>query len=155
MDVARVNVESLLGVWGVEGDDDGLTRIYQPSERRRETRGPLPKPVAAAVEQLVEYLEKKRTTFEVDLHPDLGTPFQREVWSALREIPYGEVRTYGEVARELGRPLAYRAVGTANARNPWPIIVPCHRVIANNGIGGYSGGLFVKRGLLALEGVVL
>jgi len=81
------------------------------------------------------------------------TPFQRAVWDALRRIPHGEVRTYGWVAKAIGRPRAARAVGAACRANPWPIIVPCHRVIAADGsLGGYSAGLKWKRVLLALEG---
>jgi len=82
-----------------------------------------------------------------------GTDFQRQVWSELTRIPYGETISYGEVARRVGRPSAPRAVGQANGRNPIPVIVPCHRVVASDGIGGYGGGLNVKRKLLAVEGV--
>jgi len=85
-----------------------------------------------------------------------ATPFQRAVWEALRRIPYGEVRSYGWVAKAVGRPRAARAVGAACGANPWPIIVPCHRVIAADGsLGGYSAGLKWKRCLLKLEGVSL
>ncbi|HSP13306.1 MAG TPA: methylated-DNA--[protein]-cysteine S-methyltransferase [Thermoanaerobaculia bacterium] len=101
--------------------------------------------------QLAEYFAGKRRTFDVDL--DLsGTPFQLEVWSALQRIPYGEVRSYGEIARAIKRPKAVRAVGAANGANPIPIIVPCHRVIGSNGsLTGFGGGLDVKRRLLELE----
>jgi methylated-DNA-[protein]-cysteine S-methyltransferase len=82
-----------------------------------------------------------------------ATPFQRAVWDALRAIPYGETRTYSDVARAIGRPGAARAVGGACGANPWPIIVPCHRVVASDGtLGGYSAGLKWKRLLLRLEG---
>ncbi len=81
-----------------------------------------------------------------------GTPFQLRVWQALREIPYGETITYGELARRIGKPTASRAVGAANGRNPLPIIVPCHRVIGSNGtLTGFYGGLHLKAGLLELE----
>ena len=82
-----------------------------------------------------------------------GTPFQKEVWAELTRIGYGKTISYGELARRVGCPKGPRAVGQANGRNPIPIIVPCHRVLASNGIGGYGGGLKVKRALLALEGV--
>ena len=82
-----------------------------------------------------------------------GTPFQKDVWAELSRIPYGETISYGELARRVGRPKGPRAVGQANGRNPIAIIVPCHRVLASNGIGGYGGGLPCKRALLALEGV--
>ena len=82
----------------------------------------------------------------------MGTPFQRRVWEALSEIPYGETSTYGELARRVGRPSASRAVGLANGRNPIAIIVPCHRVIGSDGsLTGYGGGLERKRHLLELE----
>ena len=81
-----------------------------------------------------------------------GTPFQQKVWAALREIPYGETRSYGQIAAQVGNPKAGRAVGMANNRNPIAIIVPCHRVIGANGsLTGYAGGLNVKQELLALE----
>jgi methylated-DNA-[protein]-cysteine S-methyltransferase len=81
-----------------------------------------------------------------------GTDFQREVWAALRAIPRGATRTYGELARELGRPGAARAVGLAAGANPLPVIVPCHRLVAAAGLGGFSGGIATKRALLELEG---
>lgn len=90
---------------------------------------------------------------DLDAPLDLGgTPFQRAVWDALRRIPRGATRTYAELARELGRPGAARAVGAAAGANPLPVIVPCHRLLAADGLGGFSGGLPTKRALLALEG---
>ena len=84
-----------------------------------------------------------------------GTAFQQAVWDALREIPPGSTQTYGETAAQLGRPSAYRAVAQACARNPVPIVVPCHRVLASDGtLGGYGGGLDIKRALLELEGAL-
>ena len=82
-----------------------------------------------------------------------GTPFQVAVWTALREVPAGEVVTYGELARRAGYPRAARAVGSAMRANPLPLLIPCHRVVASDGIGGYGGGLELKRALLAAEGV--
>ena len=101
--------------------------------------------------QLLEYFEGKRTAFDLPL--DLrGTPFQLEVWRALLAIPYGETRSYAEIARAVGRPAAVRAVGAANGANPIAIVVPCHRVIAADGsLGGYGGGLELKARLLAME----
>ena len=106
---------------------------------------------AEAVEQLSAYFRGELTDFELDL--DLGgTEFQRKVWAALRTIPYGETRTYGEIAMQIGSPSASRAVGMANGRNPIGIIVPCHRVIGSTGgLTGYGGGIDRKRALLALE----
>ncbi|EHB44387.1 methylated-DNA/protein-cysteine methyltransferase [Mycolicibacterium rhodesiae JS60] len=106
---------------------------------------------AEAVEQLAAYFAGDLTEFELDL--DLGgTEFQRKVWAALRTIPYGETRSYGEIAMQIGSPSASRAVGMANGRNPIGIIVPCHRVIGSTGgLTGYGGGLDRKKQLLALE----
>lgn len=108
-----------------------------------------------AATQLREYFAGERRSFDLELAPH-GTEFQRRVWRALCEIPYGAVRNYGDIARAVGQPGAARAVGQANGCNPLPIVVPCHRVIASNGtIGGYSGGLSIKHRLLALEGAEL
>ncbi len=107
-------------------------------------------PNRAAVAQVVEYLAGKRTGFALPL--DLrGTPFQKKVWQELLRIPYGETRSYHEVAHAIGEPSAARAVGGASGANPVALIVPCHRVVAARGLGGYAGGLALKRHLLALE----
>ena len=101
--------------------------------------------------QLGEYFIGKRKRFEIPIQMK-GTPFQLADWEALREIPYGETVSYGEIARRIGKPKASRAVGMANHNNPVSIIVPCHRVIGKNGkLTGYGGGLDVKRQLLELE----
>jgi len=108
-----------------------------------------------AARQLMEYFEGNRRCFDlpVDLY---GTPFQMRVWRELQSIPYGEVRSYKEVARAIGAPKAVRAVGGANNKNPVPILVPCHRVIGSTGsLVGYGGGLSIKEYLLKLEGVPL
>ena len=107
--------------------------------------------IREAASQLAEYFARSRRAFHLPL--DLrGTPFQLAVWNALLRIPYGETRSYGQLAVELGHPGAARAVGTANGSNPVSIIVPCHRVIAaGGGLGGYGGGLARKRLLLDLE----
>lgn len=101
--------------------------------------------------QLAEYFAGTRRRFDLEIAPG-GTGFQRRVWLALREIPYGETTSYGALARDLGRPGASRAVGRANATNPIPIVVPCHRVIGADGsLTGFGGGLEIKRWLLELE----
>lgn len=103
--------------------------------------------------QLLEYLEGKRKVFDVPLNPK-GTKFMKEVWTALQEIPYGETKTYGQIAQRIGKPKAARAVGMANHRNPIPIIIPCHRVIGSNGkLVGYALGMEKKEFLLTLEGI--
>lgn len=102
--------------------------------------------------QLQEYFAGRRRSFDLELAPR-GTSFQREVWSALGEIPYGCTSSYGELAEAIGRPGAMRAVGGANGANPMPIVIPCHRVIAADGtLGGFGGGLDRKVLLLELEG---
>ncbi|WP_422745830.1 methylated-DNA--[protein]-cysteine S-methyltransferase [Mycobacterium sp. WMMD1722] len=104
-----------------------------------------------AVAQLAAYFRGELTTFDLELELT-GTAFQRRVWEALLTIPYGETRSYAEIARKIGAPGAFRAVGLANGHNPVGIIVPCHRVIGANGsLTGYGGGLDRKRLLLALE----
>ena len=102
--------------------------------------------------QLREYFEGKRSSFSLELDP-IGTKFQKEVWDALLTIPYGETRSYTQIANQLGNPKAVRAVGAANGRNPISIVVPCHRVIgASGGLTGFAGGLEAKASLLSLEG---
>jgi methylated-DNA-[protein]-cysteine S-methyltransferase len=104
-----------------------------------------------AEKQLGEYFAGQRTSFDLQLD-FAGTEFQRKVWKALLEIPFGETRTYGQIARQLGNPNAMRAVGAANGRNPISIVAPCHRVIgADGGLIGFAGGLKVKEYLLAKE----
>lgn len=113
-----------------------------------------PAPFAAVIEQLDDYFAGQRTEFSLPLNP-AGTAFQREVWNALRAIPYGTTASYGELATLIGRPQARRAVGLANGRNPIAIVVPCHRVIGADGsLTGYGGGLANKRLLLELEGAL-
>lgn len=107
--------------------------------------------IGQAAAQLDEYFTGRRRAFQLPL--DLrGTPFQQKVWNALLEIPYGETRSYAELARSIGAPKAFRAVGAANGANPIAIVVPCHRVISSGGgVGGYGGGVPLKKRLLALE----
>jgi methylated-DNA-[protein]-cysteine S-methyltransferase len=138
----------------LECDGDVLIGLWLPNERRhaRNDADDVPPVLKETASQLDEYFDGERTDFDVPMELD-GTDFQREVWTELTRIPYGETISYGELARRVGRPSAPRAVGQANGRNPIPVIVPCHRVLASNGIGGYGGGLKVKRALLAVEGV--
>jgi len=103
--------------------------------------------------QLEEYFAGKRQSFDLRLAPE-GTEFQRQVWAALEELPFGTTTSYGVLARDIGRPKASRAVGAANGANPIPIVVPCHRVIGANGsLTGFGGGLKSKKVLLELEGL--
>ncbi len=114
--------------------------------------GPAAEWLARSALQLEEYFSGQRESFELRLAPQ-GTTFQRAVWRLLCGIPFGATTSYGEIASQLGRPTASRAVGAANGRNPIPIVVPCHRVIGRNGnLTGYAGGLATKEFLLELEG---
>jgi O-6-methylguanine DNA methyltransferase len=124
-----------------------LEQHIRHASRKPECRGL----VALALDQIVEYLDGQRRQFDLPL--DLrGTDFQRRMWAAVAAIPYGQTRTYADIARALGRPSAVRAVGAANGANPLPLIVPCHRVVGSNGsLTGYGGGLDVKRKLLEME----
>lgn len=111
--------------------------------------------MAAAAAQFLEYLQGRRSRFEVPLDLGAGTAFQQEVWRALAAIPHGAVTSYAALARDLGRPLAVRAVGAAVGRNPVSVIVPCHRVLGSDGtLTGYAGGLPRKTALLRLEGAL-
>jgi methylated-DNA-[protein]-cysteine S-methyltransferase len=148
-------IDSPYGPLTLVADDGVLCGLYMTDQRHRppeETFGPRAEgPFAAAEEELEAYFagESKEFTLPLRLH---GTPFQRRVWDQLRKIPYGETRTYGELAYALGNPTASRAVGLANGRNPVGIIVPCHRVVgANGGLTGYGGGLDRKQRLLDFE----
>ncbi|MCG6657675.1 methylated-DNA--[protein]-cysteine S-methyltransferase [Halomonas campisalis] len=148
-------LDSPLGELLIEADEHlGVTRLTldageqpDPGDARRDDQV-----LEEVREQLLAYLAGRRRSFSLPLAPG-GSEFQRQVWSALQRIPYGETRTYGELARRLGREGAARAIGAANGANPLPLLIPCHRVVAASGLGGYSGGLELKRRLLALEGV--
>jgi methylated-DNA-[protein]-cysteine S-methyltransferase len=136
-------------------DDEGLTGLYLPTGKR--PKRPAPEwqrrdgDLADVADQLEEYFAGGRREFDLTLRPR-GTEFQRRVWAALREIPYGETRSYGSIAAGLGVPGAARAVGLANGQNPISIIVPCHRVVGATGaLTGYGGGLPAKQWLLSHE----
>jgi O-6-methylguanine DNA methyltransferase len=127
---------------------------FPPTKDKKITWEQCPGKIEPYFRELNEYFVGKRRdfTFALDLR---GTPFQLQCWRALLTIPYGETRTYADIARCVKRPQAFRAVGMANNRNPIAIVVPCHRVIASDGtLCGYGGGLEVKRRLLELEGAL-
>lgn len=148
-------IASPIGELLLLGDGDSLRGLYMQDGRRpigiSRDWTPETAPFADAIGQLREYFEGARTTFEIPLAMD-GPPFERQVWRALRDIPYGRTESYGELAARIGDPSAARAVGVANGRNPIAVIVPCHRVIGADGsLTGYGGGLERKRLLLDLE----
>jgi methylated-DNA-[protein]-cysteine S-methyltransferase len=147
-------IDSPIGLLTLAGRGSVLTNLRmvdQTYEPRRTDWSPDPGAFGAAVAQLEAYFAGELTDFDVEL--DLrGTEFQRRVWKALLTIPFGETRSYGEIAEQIGAPGAARAVGLANGHNPIAIVVPCHRVIGANGsLTGFGGGLDRKRTLLELE----
>ena len=143
--------ETSLGLMALEAEGETLVRLRLPGS-------PIPRmmphetPVLArGREQLLEYLAGERQVFDLPLDPQ-GTPFQQRVWEALRQIPWGETRSYKDIALAVDCPRGFRAVGMANRSNPLPIFIPCHRVVAADGtLGGYAGGLELKQALLRLE----
>jgi methylated-DNA-[protein]-cysteine S-methyltransferase len=144
----QTTIPSPVGPLALTVDDDGaLTRIgFGAGDVSDDAR------FDRVVTQMTEYFAGRRTDFDLDLRPDGGSPFERRVWAALLEIPYGETASYGEIAARIGHPGKARAVGRANGRNPIAIVCPCHRVIGSDGsLTGYGGGLENKRALLDLE----
>lgn len=153
----RTTLPSPLGALTLVADDAALVAILWPDDKPGRVRLEATSqrddhPVlAAAAAQLGEYFAGTRTTFDLPLDPR-GTDFQQAVWRALNAIPYGETRSYADIARAIGRPTATRAVGAANGRNPISIVTPCHRVIGRSGaLTGFAGGLAAKQHLLAHE----
>lgn len=148
-------VDSPLGAITVVAQAGALAGVYLDGQRHRPAEvsfGARDDHTLPSVrEQLTAYLTGNLDEFDIPLAP-LGTPFQAEVWAALRRVPYGRTVTYGALAEAVGRPTAVRAVGAANGRNPWCLVVPCHRVVGADGsLTGYAGGLPAKRFLLDLE----
>lgn len=151
-------IPSPLGTLLITEEQNAITRLSLSSEETllmqfpagsmKEQETPL---ISTAKQQLAEYFQGTRKNFSLPLAP-FGTPFQHKVWDALCTIPYGETRSYKEIAIQVGNPKGYRAVGMANNRNPIMVIVPCHRVIGSNGaLVGYAGGLGIKEWLLEHE----
>lgn len=155
MTLLRFDYPSPIGKLALIADEKALRGLYFEESRHG---GPPEDAVPGSnavikktCKQLDEYFAGKRDTFDLPLAPD-GTAFQKQVWIALTKIPFGETRSYGEIAKSIGSPSASRAVGAANGRNPIPVIVPCHRVIGANGsLTGFGGGMKRKQYLLALE----
>jgi methylated-DNA-[protein]-cysteine S-methyltransferase len=147
-------VPSPIGELTLIGDDSGLHGVFFADARAgavRERCVADSRPLRAAIRQMEQYFAGRRTSFELSLTPR-GTAFQRRVWTALSEIPFGRTSSYVDVARRIGEPSAARAVGAANGKNPLPVIVPCHRVIGADGsLTGFGGGIDRKRWLLDFE----
>jgi methylated-DNA-[protein]-cysteine S-methyltransferase len=150
-------VDSPIGGLVLVGNDDGLNAILWANDNPRRVRRTIVAednrhPVLLeTARQLDEYFSGTRHSFDMKLN-FIGTAFQKRVWRALLQIPFGETRSYGQIARELGNPRATRAVGAANGKNPIAIIAPCHRLIGASGaLTGFAGGLKAKATLLALE----
>lgn len=145
--------ESGVGKIWIQADEKSITRIsyYEIKDALiQETTL-----IKEAFKQIEEYLDGKRTVFELPLNAQ-GTPFQKKVWKALQNIPFGETRSYKQIAEVVGNPQACRAVGLANNKNPISIAIPCHRVIGTNGkLVGYAGGLKAKEKLLRIEKIIL
>lgn len=157
MTLFSTRIDSPVGLLTLVADDDAIVAILWPDDDPARVRlGPLtdapdhPLLIEAAA-QLTSYFAGERTSFDLPLAPR-GTAFQQAVWSALLTIPFGETRSYAQIAVQIGRPSACRAVGAANGRNPISIVAPCHRVVGANGaLTGFAGGLEAKRLLLELE----
>jgi methylated-DNA-[protein]-cysteine S-methyltransferase len=143
-------MNSPLGVLTVASTDQGLAAVcfgdqVPPSGLLDSNAN------AEPLRQLLEYFHGERTAFDLSLDP-VGTPFQRVVWNELQRIPYGETRSYGDIAKQLNKPGASRAIGRANHNNPIAIVIPCHRVIGHDGsLTGYAGGIHLKQKLLSIE----
>jgi len=159
-------IESPIGPLALASNGRALTRVHFQTSRSRAERdaardmagaiaaagddGP-DEVLREATRELRAYFAGRLRVFSLEVDP-AGTPFQRRVWATLRDIPFGDTRSYAELAREIDQPSAVRAVGAANGRNPIPIVIPCHRVIGSNGsLVGFGGGIAMKRYLLNLE----
>ncbi len=147
--------ETIIGTIGIADDGEAITDIFfgkddDPKDLNQMELNETDL-IKEAQRQLTEYFEGKRKVFDLPLKAE-GTPFQKAAWEALLTIPYGEIRSYGQMAKQVGNPKACRAIGMANNRNPIAIVIPCHRVIGSNGkLIGYGGGLHIKEFLLEIE----
>jgi O-6-methylguanine DNA methyltransferase len=165
--VSRAEIDSPIGPLALYGTAEGLMAVVFPRHSRVAVEAWLDRvigqarivddegAVEGAIDQLEEYFAGQRREFDLEL--DLrGTPFQRKVWEAVAAVPFGQTRSYADIARSVGNGKAVRAVGAANGANPLPLVIPCHRIIGSHGgLHGYGGGLDVKARLLELEGVII
>ena len=158
MTLCHTAVKTRLGTLCIASADDALTGVWfegqahapQGLAGERHDDHPL---LRRAARQLQDYLDGSPAPLDLPLHPTLGTAFQRQVWAQVSRIPRGHIGRYADIARALGRPQAARAVGAAVGRNPWLLLVPCHRVVGTDGrLTGYAAGLTRKQQLLTMEG---
>ena len=155
------NFKSPIGTLGLVRDDKHLLRILLPNEgnskqvlREKYSNEDIVENISGfedVINQLTEYFDGKRTQFTIETKMEIAS-FYKKALTEVTKVPYGKTTSYGQIAQQINSPKAARAVGTANARNPFPIVIPCHRIITSNGkLGGYAGGLKMKRYLLDLE----
>lgn len=146
----QAHIKTSLGIALIEGDENGICKIWVLDEELPVSKK-IPSALKEAAQQLTEYFDGKRNTFDFLLNPQ-GTDFQKKVWKALLEIPFGKTTSYQELSIKLGDVKAIRAVASANGKNPLWVVVPCHRVIGSDGsLTGYAGGLWRKKWLLEHE----
>jgi len=155
METYWMEIAAPIGKIIVMADDEAVTHIEFSAKYHPPGMPQLNAVLTRAQKQLVEYFTGKREEFDLPLKLE-GTAFQRKVWKALARIPFGQTRTYGQIAKTVKSPAASRAVGAACGRNPLPIVVPCHRVVGSSGsLTGFGGGLAMKEWLLKHEGATL
>jgi len=146
----QAHIKTPLGITLIEGNENGIAKIWVLNDDVPVSNS-IPDVLQNAVKQMEEYFEGKRNTFDFPINPQ-GTDFQKKVWKALLEIPFGKTTSYQELSIQLGDVKAIRAVASANGKNPLWIVVPCHRVIGSDGsLTGYAGGLWRKKWLLEHE----
>lgn len=146
-------MDTPIGILCIESDETAITGLYFDREYQKQYQPKEPETdlLKLARTQLMEYFQGQRKEFSLPLNPP-GTEFQKKVWKALGTIPYGQTKSYGEIAAQIGNPRACRAVGGANNKNPIMIFIPCHRVIGADGsLVGFGGGLAAKKYMLDLE----
>lgn len=148
----KYHIDTPIGMICVESNEEAITGLFfEKNKTLYKQEKPETDLLKKAGEQLMEYFSGKRRTFDLPLAPS-GTEFQKKVWKALCQIPYGETRSYGEIAAQIGNPKACRAVGGANNKNPIMVFIPCHRVIGADGsLVGFGGGIDAKKFMLNLE----
>ncbi len=160
MTLCHTVVPTPMGTLYISAHDDALTGVWFRGQKHAPDRQPGARQdqhplLNRAARQVQAFLAGERVDFDLPLDPSLGTPFQQQVWAQIGRIPRGQVRRYADIAHALGRPQSARAVGVAVGRNPWILLVPCHRVVGHDGrLTGYAAGLERKARLLTMEGAL-